>query len=74
MSDDNPVGSGDLGGRHHRSRGADELFQGHIGEVLFYDRALDVDEREAVRSYLSARWEPTGVFPVAEKGKKHSKK
>ena len=62
-----------LGGRYHKGRGANELFQGHIGEVLFYDRALSDTERNAVRSYLTGRWEPTGVFPLSETKQKKKK-
>ena len=49
-----------LGGRHHDSRGADELYQGRVGEVIFYDRALSEEERAAVRSYLEAKWPARG--------------
>ena len=58
-----------LGGRPHRSQGAKECLQGHLGEGLFYDRALTDDERNRVRAYLTAKWEPTGVFPTVKRQK-----
>ena len=52
-----------VGGRPHNQgrRPPAEAWSGHIGEILFYDRALDENERNQVRTYLTSKWPPTGV-------------
>jgi len=32
-------------------------FDGHIGEIIIYDRVLKLDERKAVEDYLSKKWQ-----------------
>lgn len=42
-------------------------FQGQIGEIILYSRALDASEREAVQSYLQSKWSyepPVKTKPV----------
>jgi type II secretory pathway pseudopilin PulG len=34
-------------------------FDGHIGEIIIYDRVLKLDERKAVEDYLSKKWQIT---------------
>lgn len=32
------------------------FFQGFIGELLFYSRGVDVDERDRIETYLLQKW------------------
>lgn len=41
---------------HRTSGAAGAGFTGHIGEVLYYDRALTANECVAVERYLAAKW------------------
>jgi len=51
----------DVGGKTNELRigrwyGAGQEWAGHVAEVIIYDHALDDAERDAVESYLGAKW------------------
>jgi Glycine rich protein len=49
----------------NRGDNSGELWQGYVGEVIVYSRALSVAERQSVESYLSTKWGTPYTIRVA---------